>query len=374
MNCRKCATPLLDGSIFCHMCGTRQSTQRTQRGRGNGQGTAYKRGSTWTAQWTEGRYLDENNKLHIVRRTKGGFKTKTAALAYAASPPATEKRKAKTLRDYYRVYEKTGLEKVGDTTKDAYRIAWRRMSPLADREISSLTIEDIQDNVNTAASTYYTAKDMKSLYSHLFNRAMADGSATVNLSKFIQLPTLEEKEGEPFTAEEVNAFWSAYGNGDDFVGYILVMIYTGMMPGELMKLEKDMIHYDTCEIIGCGAKTKKRKNTSIVFPDIIAPVLSDLSDKSQSRIGRVLCMNKDRFYAEYYKAVERAGVRPLPPYSCRHTTGTSLALSNVALSVIQEVMRHSKVSTTQRYIHPDVTATRQAVNTFAKAQEQPENA
>ena len=31
--------------------------------------------------------------------------------------------------------------------------------------------------------------------------------------------------------------WSAYDSGDIFSGYILLMIYTGMMPGELLKLK-----------------------------------------------------------------------------------------------------------------------------------------
>lgn len=51
------------------------------------------------------------------------------------------------------------------------------------------------------------------------------------------------------------------------------MIYSGMMPGELMQAEKKMTHWDTQEIIGCGLKTKKRKETPIVIADIVVPVL-----------------------------------------------------------------------------------------------------
>lgn len=97
-----------------------------------------------------------------------------------------------------------------------------------------------------------------------------------------------------------------------------------------------------------------------------APVVQDLIARSKSSRGYVVGMNKDNFYKEYHAALQRAGVRDLPPYSCRHTTATALALGNIAPSVTQEVMRHTKFSTTQRYIHPDSEAARKAVNALEK--------
>ena len=73
-------------------------------------------------------------------------------------------------------------------------------------------------------------------------------------------------------------------------------------------------------------------------------------------------MMEQTFYTRYYEALEQAGVRRLVPYSCRHTTATALALQNIAPSVIQEIMRHSKYTTTQRYIHPDMSSMAAAVN------------
>lgn len=67
--------------------------------------------------------------------------------------------------------------------------------------------------------------------------------------------------------------WEDYGKGNLISKYILLMIYSGMMPGELMQAEKNMTHWDTQEIIGCGLKTKKRKETPIVIADIVVPVL-----------------------------------------------------------------------------------------------------
>ena len=48
---------------------------------------------------------------------------------------------------------------------------------------------------------------------------------------------------------------------------------------------------------------------------------------------------------------------------------TAKRRGNIAPSIIQEVMRHTKFATTQRYIHPDTAATHAAVNTLGKGKD-----
>ncbi len=369
MKCRKCRTDIPDESRFCLKCGAKQEIKSGVKSRGNGQGTAIKRGNTWTAIWTVEIYPDgEEKKIHQKRRWKGGFKTKTAALAYAANPMPEEK-VSPTLRFYWDSWSKTDLQDISKSKQTAFRIAWGKLEGLAARRMDELTIDNLQSCLDDKAQTYYPAKDMKTVLSHLFKRAVAEGNARTNLAEFLRLPPLEEKEAQPFTELELHKLWSAYGGGDTFIGFILLMIYTGMMPGELLAFKADMVDWDASQIIGCGLKTKNRKATPIVFPDMIAPVLVNLIEKSKSKVGYVIGMNKDNFYAEYHAALKRVGVRDLPPYSCRHTTATALALGNIAPSVIQEVMRHTKFSTTQRYIHPDRESALAAVNSIGKGRE-----
>jgi len=337
--------------------------------RGNGQGTAIKRGKTWTAIWTIGLAV-EDGKLRQVRKSKGGFRTKTEALAYAANPsPDAEPAPVRSLQYYWAVWSAGDMAKMSESKQTAFRIARRRLDDIAFRPIGDLTIKDLQETVDAKTSTHYPAKDMRTLLSHLYKRAVAEGQARTNLAEFVSIPPLEEESPIPFTENDLHRLWEAYGAGDHMVGFILLMIYTGMMPGELRRLKVDMVDLERREIVGCGLKTKKRKGTPIVFPELLAPVVLDLCQRTTSRKGYVLNMNEDNFYKNYHAALEQAGVQDLPPYSCRHTTATALALGNIAPSVIQEVMRHTKFSTTQRYIHPDTAAARAAVNTMGKGKE-----
>lgn len=368
MKCRKCHRDIPDQSKYCMVCGAKQETPQRGRTRGNGQGTAIKRGNTWTAIWTTEIYPDEKEKkVHQKRRWKGGFKTKTAALAFAANP--YEAKATPTLRAYWMGWSQAGLLDLSRSKRVAMKIAWGKLEELASVSMDELTIDKIQNVINRKAPTYYPAKDMKTLLSHLFKRAVAEGNARTNLADFIRLPPLEEKELQPFTEIELHKLWDAYGAGDKFIGFLLLMIYSGMMPGELFRFEAHMVDWEKNEIVGCGLKTKKRKETPIVFPDMIAPVLRDLIAWRDGKTKYVLGLNRDNFYTEYHSALKRAGVRDLPPYSCRHTTATALALGNIAPSIIQEVMRHTKFSTTQRYIHPDREAALSAVNTLGKGKE-----
>lgn len=369
MICVKCKKEVPEGP-FCCQCGAPQQRKQSARKRGNGTGTAIKRGKTWTVIVPAGTYAEElpdgTKRLVRKRKTKGGFRTKTEALDYAKTLMGSDARKVPTLLDLWNGWSKNDMKKLSKSKQTSYTIARNRLEPIIVRRIDTLTIDDLQSVVNDKAETYYPAKDMKSLLSHLYKRAMMDQFVTVNLAKFLVLPELEEGEPEPFSEIEIKKMWDAYGRGQTFVGYILLMIYSGMMPAELMSCKKDMIDWERHEIYGCGRKTKKRKEVPIVFADFVAPVLEDLCERSTSRTGKILCMNKDKFYSVYHETLQQIGVRDLPPYSCRHTTATDAVKKNIAPSVIQQLMRHSKITTTQRYIHVSSEEAHAAANKLSK--------
>ena len=133
-----------------------------------------------------------------------------------------------------------------------------------------------------------------------------------------------------------------------------------------MGLQENMIDYTKHEIYGCGRKTKKRKDVPIVFPEFMTPVLQTLSASSKSTVGSLYCGNKDNFYSTYHKTMEQLRIRDLPPYSCRHTTATEAVKKGVELPVVQQIMRHSKLASTQRYIHVSTEAAHKAINQLTK--------
>ena len=371
MICVKCAAEVPD-LPFCGRCGWKQSEpvlRKTKRP--NGAGCVFKRGKTWTAQvtlYTQALRTPEGKPvLRQKRRTKSGFATKRAALEYLETLRSPEGRRCPTLLHYYELYESGDMQKLSKDKITAYKKARQRLEDIIGCRVDALGIGDLQGVVNANASSYYTAKDMKVLLSHLWKPAMAEQYVVVDLPSFISLPELEEKETEAFTDLEVQAFWAAYSSGQEFAGYILLMIYSGMMPGELLDCRVENIDLTRCEIFGCGKKTAKRKKEApIVFPDFLAPLVEELMSRTEGT-GKLLRINKDNFYKRYYETLEAAKVRRLAPYSCRHTTGTEAARQNLAAPIIQNILRHSKITTTQKYIHLASEDTHRGVNQLSGA-------
>ena len=96
MICQKCKAENPDNAIFCNQCGKKLITTKKCRvkSRGNGTGTAFKRGKTWTAQvvvkYEDLPPFDLNNPENQqprkkITRSKGGFKTREEALQYCPS-------------------------------------------------------------------------------------------------------------------------------------------------------------------------------------------------------------------------------------------------------------------------------------------------
>lgn len=369
MQCIKCGVDLPDGAVFCHMCGRKQTPpapkrQRT-KARGNGTGTAYKRGKTWTARIVLGYYVGDDGKRHARTANRGGFATKKEALDYIPKLKAEAERSATlTLSGYWEFYEAKKLPELSRDKQTAYRIAWRRWAALATRKLEDLKIETLQAAMDEAATTYYTARDMKNLMSHFYKHGLANQTVSVNLAQYLQLPPANASEQTPFNAEELDLLWKDFAAGNTFTGYILLMIYTGMMPGELLQAKKEHIDWDGKQIRGAGLKTATRKAAPIVLADVILPVLRVLVDTSHGE--KLIHINKDNFYKEYYATLERIGTRRLPPYSCRHTTGTDLAKAAVPAFTIQKIMRHAKITTTQHYTHMDATDALSGVNALKK--------
>ena len=363
MICRSCRKTVPDG-VFCNLCGKRQDVPRKAHKRGNGQGTAIKRGNTWTGIRPGYQFTDEDGN-HRKRPTKGGFKTKKDALEWASSSSVVETSSPKVI-ELWQMYERDDLPKLSANRQTAYKIARKRLDPLMGTQIHLVTLEALQAAVN-AAKTFYPARDCKTVMKALYKKAMAsnNGLVTKNLADHIVLPALEETEAVPFNADEVKAFWNLYDKGDYFVGYILLLIYTGMMPAELMACKKDMVDTDKCEIFGCGAKTKTRRKSAIVYPEILRSVVETLLTY-KTKNNKLLSVGREAFYVEYYACIERAGVRKLPPYSCRHTFGTEAVKLNVHPAVIQKMLRHSNTKTQERYTHLSSTEAHDAANLLAR--------
>ena len=362
--CKKCGFEVQPAWVACPACGRVLVKKKPAQKRGNGQGSVYKRGDTWTARITLETYKKEG-KVCQKRVSKGGFATKAEAVQYLSKlTTGGDASTTPTVISYWEAFRDGRMQALSESKRYAYQAAFKRLEPVALRRIGVLTVGDLQQIINDRCPTYYLARDVKVLLSHLFKLAAVEGKVNAHLPELLQLPKLEETEREPFTQEEQKKLWESYEGGNANAAYALIMIYTGMMPGELMRLTPSMIHWDTKEIVGAGLKTKARMTQSVLVPDAILPLLQTLADGVGAN-EHLVPGEKRTVYKRYYAALEQAGVRGLSPYSCRHTTATALAIDqNIAPQTVRRVMRWSNSRMLDRYAHPDDAHARAAVESL----------
>ncbi|MER5621060.1 tyrosine-type recombinase/integrase [Streptosporangium sp. NPDC002544] len=68
-----------------------------------------------------------------------------------------------------------------------------------------------------------------------------------------------------------------------------------------------------------------------------------------TRHGRPMERSED--YKAWKTLLKRAGVRDARLHDARHTAGTLLVEQGVHIRVVQEILGHARVTTTERYIH-----------------------
>jgi integrase len=61
----------------------------------------------------------------------------------------------------------------------------------------------------------------------------------------------------------------------------------------------------------------------------------------------------------------KAGIENLKPYDLRHWFGTAQSVATTNLSIIRQLMGHTKISTTDRYVHPVDSAHQEAMSRIA---------
>ena len=372
MTCTKCKNPLPSGANYCPNCGKKLTAGKAARTktRGNGTGTAFKRGSTWTAQVVVGwKVIAEDRPTVPVTRSKGGFKTRDEALRYCPilkNGPQKPK-EAPALEHYWETYQAGSYAALSKNKQCDYTSAWNKLDAIHRTRIDQLTVSDLQNIVSEKFKTHGTAKNCKTILSAMFRIASADGYARADLPSFIQLPKLEEAEREPFSETEQAALWKRYEGGDLRAAIPLIMIYTGMMPGEAHNLKVENIDLKARTITGVGMKTKVRKKTPIVLAETILPVVEDLIAHARPD-GFIWIRDEKIWYADYYAVLRAAGCRRLTPYSCRHTTATALAISEgIAPQTVKKVMRWSNTRMLDRYAHPDQSDALAAVDSMKTA-------
>lgn len=149
---------------------------------------------------------------------------------------------------------------------------------------------------------------------------------------------------------------------DMWILFYTIQAYTGMRTIEISGLKIDDVDFGRNVFILEVTKTGVPRLVPI--PSIVKDKLKDyivaLEQEylfppfhSSSKDKGVLHVGQSDWNGFFKKQIKRLGIKRknLTPYSFRHTYGTRMAEEDVNIFKIKELMGHSRIETTQKYIH-----------------------
>lgn len=367
--CRKCHGQLDAGWIVCPWCATSVAIKkRNVKTRGNGQGTAYKRGNTWTAKvilrYEKIETEDGVIKEKAVQKTKGGFKTKTEALAYCnvmkKSPTKVESNESfAQIYDRWRSFYESRIK---DTTMACYKAAFKYYKSIQHYKMTTITPEDLQRCIDECPKGRSTKDDMRTICSLVFKYAMQNGIVEMNQAQFLFAGKEKKGKRPPFTTEELETVKKSIGQYA-YADYVYFLCYTGFRPNEFLTLKKDAYHEvelngEKVPLLIGGFKTEAGTDRIVTISPKIQKILKTQMEKDGEYIFPNIedgTMMDDEFFRKkcFKPLMEQLGITGKVPYSCRHTFADLLKKVYGSDTDKAELIGHADASMTKYYQSAD---------------------
>lgn len=336
-----------------------------RKSRGNGQGTAYKRGRTWTAQVVIGyKYSQKPGGQRVpIKRTKGGFGTKAAAIAACAWLGKSQGVSARmTLKDVYNAWEASYSPRVGPSTMVNYKAAYKHFSALHDTYIDMITARDLQDCMDKCPAGKRTHENMKCVAGLLWAYAYDANIVEKKVTEHLYTGTGVKQQREPLTDKDVDRIRNAMTD-DLYAEYVYALCYLGFRPGEFLALTKESLNFEdgVAYLVG-GSKTTAGKSRRVPVPYMILPIIDKrfrvkdteylFPQRVYNRKGELTGykkMSDEYFNKHVFKPLmQRLGIVGKVPYGARHTYSDKLKHADGDDKTKAAIFGHTDYSFTQK--------------------------
>jgi len=295
--------------------------------------------------------------------TKGGFRTKTEALAYCATLTENPNR-PKTDETFQQVYDRwlsTYESRVAPSTLACYKSAWKWFSAVSRTRIVDLTVVELQACIDSCPRGRSTLDDMRTVCSLVFKWAI-DNRFPIPHNPASSLYTGEKRKGtrRAFTWDELERIRQAI-TVLPYADYVYCMCYLGYRPNEMLSLTKDS--YDPeHQCFVAGIKTEAGIDRVVtVSPKILPLIEAQLAlpgpyvfpDES----GKMLTDEQFRERC-FNPLMAELKIEGCVPYSCRHTFANLLKRVTGSDTDKAALIGHADASMTKYYQSADYDSLR----------------
>ncbi|MFC1498253.1 tyrosine-type recombinase/integrase [Verrucomicrobiota bacterium] len=195
--------------------------------------------------------------------------------------------------------------------------------------------------------------------------------------KFPYMPEMPP-ETKRFTDEELSLLLDCIKRmSPDFHDMVVFALLTGLRPPELRELQRCHFKNDNPGAEYLEFQQHKTAKSSREPAKRTIPLVPEAVEIINRQIGKHawrlhVFLNEEgkpytsRVFRQRLKRwCERAGIKPRPPYALRHTFGSAEAEADVNQAVLAQIMGHTQLRTTARYVNHNAEHHRKAVGAIS---------
>ena len=242
-------------------------------------------------------------------------------------------------------YKKGLKNQISDAGWKNYRLAFKHLTPLHSRRVASIRTIDIQEVVNTysdkSASTVGSIRAvLKGVFRYAkMNKYIQDDPVEFVIFEFTET---EESIHKPYTEEEIQLLWDNLYKVPN-VDIILIYLYTGMRPSELLEMRTEDVHIEDRYMVG-GMKTEAGRRRTVPIHDKILPLVQKRYNPENQYL--ILNTHKNPYqYRPYWDDCHNPLMRKLGldhrPHDTRHTFISMADRAGVDDTVLKMIVGHS---------------------------------
>lgn len=334
----------------------------------NGYGSVFKltgnRRRPWCARITAG-WSDDGKQQY---KTLGYFEKRQDAMNALAdfnTNPYDIDQNAITFAEIYEKWSKKKFETISTSRVKGYGTCYNICAPIHDMKFVNLRTIHLQEVIDKANKKYGTNRQIKVLFSQLYQYAMKNDIVDKDYSKFVEIgKSTKSTKRKPFAKEEIELLWK-YSKNMLMLDTVLIMIYTGMRIGELLTIRSEDVNLESRTMIG-GIKTEAGKDRTIPIHKKIVPLIEKrLENENEFLI--TTDKNKPFTYEQYLRKHWNVLMERLKldhsSHDCRHTFITAADNCGVNPITIKRIVGHADGGdVTAGYTHKDVQQLIEAID------------
>lgn len=146
----------------------------------------------------------------------------------------------------------------------------------------------------------------------------------------------------------------------------ILSVESGLRRGEALSLAWSDVDFAKRELTVKGEGAKSSQTRTVPLSKRLETTLTEWKSQTSS-IGLIFPRaTEDALRGQWIRLLRDAKISGLRWHDLRHTFGTRMALAGASINVLKNIMGHSSITTTQRYLHSTADDARKAIDAMDK--------